>query len=120
MSKQSQAWKNLERKTAKRLGGKRITRGADFSVSALDVEHKYLAIDTKYRQAWGFISYYDKLVEDTRRLYKGQDKIPVLIVKKARRRGEFVIVSLEDFLKLIKDEFKEELNGKCESRDTAS
>lgn len=119
MAKQSQAWKNLERKTAKQLGGKRITRGEDFSISALDVEHRRLAIDCKYRQKWGFVAQYDKLVADTRRLYKGQNKIPVLVVKKARRRGEFVIIAMTDFLQVIKDEFKEELDD-FDFRDTTS
>ncbi len=102
----SVAWKNLERKIAKKLGGKRITRGGDFSVSDLDVEHPHFSIEAKYRQKWSFIKHYDKLIADTKRLYK-ENKVPLLIVKKAKRHGEFVILSLDDFIDLIKDDFKE-------------
>jgi hypothetical protein len=48
--KQSQAWKNLERKSADLLGGKRICRGSNFSESLPDVEHPYFGIECKYRQ----------------------------------------------------------------------
>ena len=65
-----------------------------------------LSIEAKYRQKWSFIKHYDKLIADTKRLYK-ENKVPLLIVKKAKRHGEFVILSLDDFIDLIKDDFKE-------------
>ena len=109
MAKQSTSWKNLERKTAKKLGGVRISRGNDFSKSDLDVLHPRFAIENKYRQKWGFIKHYDKLVNDARRLYPKEKKIPVLVVKEANRVGEFVIISLDDFGSIVKEEI---LNGK--------
>lgn len=99
--KQSQAWKDLERTVAKKLGGKRITRGQNFSVSALDVEHPLFFIDAKYRQSLGFLSWFDKLIDDSKRLYPGVDRINLLVCKKANRRGEFVILTLDDLAKLM-------------------
>jgi hypothetical protein len=44
------AWKALERTVAKKLGGKRIYRGADFSKSLPDVDHPLFALECKYRK----------------------------------------------------------------------
>ena len=44
-------WKQLERKTAKALNGKRnIDRGMNFHLSRPDVEHPLLSIECKYRK----------------------------------------------------------------------
>jgi hypothetical protein len=48
--RQSQSWKNLERKSAKLLDGIRVYRGNDFSKSLPDVDHPYFGIECKYRQ----------------------------------------------------------------------
>lgn len=45
----SQSWKELERKTAKLLGGTRNVRGSDFSESMPDCDHAIFSIECKYR-----------------------------------------------------------------------
>lgn len=106
MSKQSTAWKNLERTAAKKLGGIRIVRGDDFSQSLLDIEHPFWAVDCKYRSTLALEGWYTKLCEDNKKLYPDQGKIPILVVKKRGMRGELVVISIDDFLKVIKDEYK--------------
>lgn len=49
----SHNWKNLERTAAKKLGGKRLTRGSDFSLSIPDIRLEYapkVVVDCKYSQ----------------------------------------------------------------------
>lgn len=101
----SSTWKRVEYKAAEKLGGTRISRGDNFSQSDLDVAHDILAIDAKLRASWGFIGMYDKLVVDTNKLYPG--KIPILVVKKKGRRGEFIIMDLDDFVKVVRPEIVE-------------
>ncbi len=91
--------KNLERKAAKTIGGKRNSRGNDFSQSMPDVEHPLLSIECKYRKKIsGFLK--DGL-KQAERYYP--EKIPVLILKEKHMRGELVVIRLSDFEGLIKD-----------------
>lgn len=90
-------WKNHERKTAAALGGKRISRGMDFSLSAPDVEHPLLSIECKYRQKIsGFLK--DGL-KQAEQYYP--EKIPVLVLKEKYMRGELVVIRLSDFKKIL-------------------
>ncbi|MBI5096176.1 MAG: hypothetical protein HZB32_00740 [Nitrospirae bacterium] len=89
-------WKNLERKTAKVLTGKRNSRGNDFGQSMPDVEHPLLSIECKYRaKISGFL-------KDGIRQAEGYhpDRIPVLILKEKHMKGELVIIRLSDFQNL--------------------
>lgn len=86
-------WKNLERKTAKALNGRRNSRGNDFSLSIPDVEHPRLSIECKYRKKIsGFLK--DGLRQAER---YHPDKIPVLILKERHMKGELVVIRLSDF-----------------------
>lgn len=86
-------WKNHERKTAAALGGKRISRGMDFSLSAPDIEHPLLSVECKHRQKIsGFLK--DGL-KQAERYYP--EKIPVLVLKEKHMRGELVVIRLSDF-----------------------
>ncbi|MEW6417615.1 MAG: hypothetical protein AB1480_05785 [Nitrospirota bacterium] len=91
-------WKNLERKAAKTLNGKRNSRGQDFSLSIPDVEHPLLSIECKYRKK---ISSF--LKEGLKQAEKyDPEKIPVLILKEKNMRGEIVVMRLSDFQNLLK------------------
>lgn len=90
-------WKNLERKAAKTLGGKRNSRGMDFGLSISDVEHPLLSIECKYRKKIsGFLK---DGIKQAEKYYP--DKIPVLILKEKHMRGELVIIMLKDFQDLF-------------------
>jgi hypothetical protein len=104
MIKLSQSWKDLERTAAKKLGGTRLVRGENFSESMLDIEHEWLACDAKYRTELATVTWYEKLVGDNKKLYPGENKIPVLIIKKKGMRGELIVISLDDFIKVVNGE----------------
>lgn len=94
-------WKNLERKTAKTLNGKRnIDRSMDYHLSRPDVEHPLLSIECKYRAK---ISSFLKDGIAQARKYD-RKKIPVLILKEKNMRGELVVIRLSDFQDLIAGE----------------
>ena len=90
-------WKNLERKTAKVLNGKRNSRGMDFSVSMPDVEHPSLSIECKYRKK--ISSFLKDGLKQAEKYYP--HKIPVLILKEKNMRGELIILRLSDFQNLF-------------------
>ena len=93
----SNSWKNLERKAARALNGKRNSRGNDFGLSIPDVEHPLLSIECKYRKKIsGFLRDGLKQAEGYH-----PDKIPVLILKEKHMQGELVVMRLSDFQKLF-------------------
>ena len=93
------AWKDLERSTARVLGGQRNSRGGDFSQSMADVEHPLLSIEAKYRAKL------PRLLVDGMAQAAGYDKakIPVLVVKERYQRGALVVLRLKDFEDLFGD-----------------
>jgi len=101
MGKQSDAWKDLERVVAKKLGGKRVIRGDDFSQSRLDVECDKWAVDCKWRTNLATVKWYKKLCKDNDKIYPGENKIPILVIKEKGMRGELVVISLDDFIRVV-------------------
>jgi len=98
-------WKRLEREVARKLGGKRITRGADFGVSAGDVESipgtlsDLFSIECKYR------TNFPVLVRDGLKQAKEYDgnRIPLLVLKEKGMNGEIVCLKLDDLVELLDD-----------------
>lgn len=92
--KRSNSWKQLERTAAKLLGGKRVTRGADFSKSMPDVDHDLFQIECKYRKN-GFKSLYDYLEQA-----KGYDpkslKLPLVVIQQ-KGKAPLAVLSLKHF-----------------------
>lgn len=91
-------WKRHERRTAKKLGGERNKRGADFSQSLPDVDQDMFTIECKYRKKLsGFLI-------DGLKQAKGYDKekIPLLVLKQKNMRGELVVMRLDDLLKALR------------------
>lgn len=91
-------WKNLERRAAKTLNGKRnIDRAMDYHLSRPDVEHPLLSIECKYRaKISGFLK--DGIKQAER---YDPEKIPVLILKERGMHGELIILKLADFTDLF-------------------
>ena len=104
MPKHTETWKALERTAAKKLGGTRIVRGDNYSQSMLDVEHPWLSIDAKWRSSLATAKWFKKLQKDSDKIYGKGNKIPILVIKEKGMRGELVIISLEDFVKVVNDE----------------
>ena len=101
MAAKSDAWKELERKVARKFGGERITRGYDFGESRLDVEHPWMALDAKWRSKLATVTWFKKLVKDNEKIYGKGKKIPVLVIKLKGMRGELVVLEIDDFIKVL-------------------
>jgi len=93
----SKAWKMHEKRTAEALGGKRVSRGANFGESMPDVEHESLSIECKYRKK---ISSFLKDGLTQAQKYDPR-KIPVLCLKQRGMRGALVVMKIEDFKKIL-------------------
>lgn len=91
-------WKNLERKAAKTLNGRRnIDRGMDYHLSRPDIEHPLLSVECKYRKKIsGFLK--DGL-KQAEKYYP--EKIPALVIKEKSMQGELIILRLSDFKNLF-------------------
>jgi hypothetical protein len=100
----SHAWKDLERIVAKKLGGTRNTRGADFSRSLPDVQHALFSVECKYRKAL------PQLLRLGLEQAAGYDikKPPLLVIKERYKHGALVVLKLADF---------EDLFGKLHPRE---
>ncbi len=97
----SDAWKALERDVAKKLGGKRKLRGADFSQKDTDVElpdFPHWKLDAKYRASHAHHTF---LREVRKKYCHGKLDVPVLITKGRREHGAVVCMDLDDFANLI-------------------
>jgi hypothetical protein len=90
-------WKELERTTAKVLGGTRLHRGADFGRRGSDVEHSLFVIECKYRKALPKF-----LAAGLAQARRGDPtKVPLLVLKERQQRGSLVVLSLADFVDLL-------------------
>jgi hypothetical protein len=93
----SQVWKNHERQTAKALGGKRNSRGGDFSQSKSDVEHSLFSVECKYRAKLPYL-----LREGLSQAGRyDENKVPILVVKQKNSRGALVVLKMKDFTNLF-------------------
>jgi len=91
-------WKRHEKQVAKLLGGKRVSRGANFGESLPDVQHSLLSIECKYRAKLSRF-----LINGLKQAQKYDPrKIPVLVVKEKGMRGAIAILNLEDFASLMR------------------
>jgi hypothetical protein len=101
--RQSQAWKNLERTVAKKLGGTRVLRGADFSVSMGDIKatpgtlSELFTVECKYRKT------IPALIRDGLSQAKEYDstRLPLLVVKQRGMKGEVACLFLDDLVSLL-------------------
>ena len=93
----SKAWKQLERATAKALGGVRHSRGADFSQSAPDVHHSLFSVECKLRKQLPRLL---RLGLQQAAAYD-DSKPPLLVIRERYQRGALVVMKLSDFVDLM-------------------
>jgi hypothetical protein len=101
MPTHSGQWKELEKEVARRLRGVRLERGNDYGKAQLDVEHKYMAIDCKWRSTLALWGWFTKLLADNKKIYPGENKIPILAVKKKGQRGILIVIEIDDFIECL-------------------
>lgn len=95
------AWKKLERKIGKLLGGERIKRMGDFSQSATDVllhDLPNLRIDCKLRKKFKHHALFEEIKE---RYCKSDDDEPLLITKEYGKYTYLVTVDAHFFKELL-------------------
>lgn len=99
--KRSTAWKAHERRTAKKLGGRRISRGDDFSRSDVDVkipDFPMMKVDAKYRASFSHHALYREV---KKKYCKEMGDIAILTTRGKHERGELVTLSMDDFSALL-------------------
>lgn len=92
----SNAWKNAERAVAKKLGGTRVSRGANFSASLPDIQHEKFSIEVKYRKILPAL-WRDGLAQAA----TYSNKPPLLVIKERHKHGALVVLKLDDFCDLF-------------------
>ena len=91
-------WKGHERKTARILGGERIPcSGVSGTKLKGDVFHERFFVECKFRAHLFVYSVFQKVKEQASKT----GKIPLLVLKQKYRKGELVVLDLNDFQKLI-------------------
>jgi len=110
----SQAWKDLEREVARRLGGERnLKRSLNWAVEDHDVSVKDFPwkVDCKYRTRPWRHHYY---VKEIKVKYCKGDEVPVLVTRSKGEHGAYVTMTLSDFAGLITAfrAIRDELTGK--------
>ena len=91
----TQTWKQTERDTAKVLGGMRVSRGSNFSVSDVDVkidDFPSFKVDSKRYKRFAAFSLY----EEVKRKYcpKATDE-PILILRQAGKHTMLAVIDLK-------------------------
>ena len=97
----SQAWKNVERRAAKILGGKRVSRGADFSISDTDVKIDglpWLKIDAKRRKKHRHHAMYR---EAQAKYEKAPEDVTLLVTQEHGSPLKLAVVKVEFFRRLL-------------------
>lgn len=109
--RQSSAWKDLERKAAKLFGGARVVRGDDFSHARPDVLcERTWSVECKSRSSLTTWGWYTKLKTDTEKFFPKENRIKVLVIKEKGKQGELIVLSTEDFFKILDPRFKKDID----------
>jgi hypothetical protein len=95
----SEAWKNLERRVAKSLGGKRLWR-PDYGDSQPDGENELEVWDTKCYRRHAAVSLYLENEAKYRKFAGGRRFLLILFSRERHKQGEFVVLRLADYIDL--------------------
>jgi hypothetical protein len=99
----SKPWKNLERKSAKALGGTRAPCSGSYLPDKTDVEgvifnDEEYCVSCKYRAKISIYSWWKEVKKDAKRT----GKTPLLVIKQKGEPGELAVVPLEFLAELLK------------------
>ena len=94
------AWKRREREVAAYFNGERTSlSGINSKITRADVIHDELFVECKLRAKHSVVSLWD----DTAKLAKDEDKIPVIALCEKNRPGFWIMVHSNDLVKIKKD-----------------
>ena len=97
----SKSWKNLEYDAANVLGGKRISRGANFSDSAPDVYIKdfpNFKVDTKRRKRSNALTLYNEVKD--KYCHESSDE-PILIIRQHFKKTSLAVIDIKLLAKFM-------------------
>ncbi len=97
-------WKKLEQKIAKSFGGVRnpLSGGASRHTRG-DVIHEKYYIECKLRAKLSVWEWFRKVEENA----KAEGKMPILALKEKSKKGQLVLVRVEDISRLCKNKDEE-------------
>jgi hypothetical protein len=91
-------WKAVERKVARKLGGQRIPCSGNGEIPG-DVQHPRWHVEVKTRKNLVLKTWYDKAKEDSKKNPEGEKPV-LLVVKMKGSHRTFVVMDIDDFVKL--------------------
>lgn len=97
------AWKQLERRHAKQMGGERLWR-QDYSESAPDGETEADVWDAKCFARFSVVALFVKCERKYRKWNNGRRFHLVLYSREHPKAGDFVLLRSADFLKMLASE----------------
>ena len=101
----SKSWKKLEYDAAESLGGKRISRGANFSESVPDVyieDFPNFMVDTKRRKRSNALTLYNEIKEK----YCSKNDEPILIIRQHFKKTALAVIDIKllaKFMNFVRD-----------------
>lgn len=107
MATHKNTWKASERRVADKFGTRRNPlSGGNSGVTRSDTRHSKLFIESKYRQRHAVV----KLYNDTAKLAKLEDKVPVVALFEKGKPGFWLLLKADD-LKTVANEYMTENNN---------
>ncbi|MDG6927744.1 MAG: hypothetical protein JRN10_00850 [Nitrososphaerota archaeon] len=92
-------WKQEERRIARAFGTERTPlSGSNSKMTQSDTLHPKFYIEIKHRKQVPFY----KVFLETDKKAKDEGKIPMVVLHESKRQKRIVMISLEDFVKLVK------------------
>ena len=92
--------REMERRVARAVGGTRVYGSGGFPMDTkADVRHETLFIECKNRASFTHHSEFLKIIQKAR----DESKVPILVTHTNDRKGDLVILRLEDFARLIEE-----------------
>ena len=109
MTTARETWKALERRICKEFGGKRTplsgsNSGHHTSSDCIEQSKEFQKFYIEIKLRASFMHH--SIFRDVKQKAKDEEKIPLLISHEKNENGNLVVLRLEDFLSLIKDETK--------------
>ena len=99
--KRTSTWKQLERDSAKELGGERVSRGADFGVEDVDVtieDFPSFKVDTKRYKKFSVYSLYESVKS---KYCKDKNDEPILILRQHGKHTKLAVIDLDLLAKFM-------------------
>jgi hypothetical protein len=89
----SKAWKEHERRTARRLGGVRNPLSGSLSCNTgADIIHPRLYVECKYRSRFAFLT----VMRQVEQKSKKEGKMPLLVLQEKNAKHAYILIPLND------------------------